>query len=298
MSWEDQGRQYHGWFGHGTSDQMPEGAKSDEAAAIRGQSLDQRIQAVAHGSTASLPHALRMRRVAEFDSTRLSQLTDAMTAWVRGTKLDNATFADRLLNRGADDPVVAKLRSAALSVALAQSHADLRDAAIRLGEAMQLVGLDRWPGFLAEAQRLAADPVTTALIEKSRQPPVSAKDAIRPVYPVETALGIGGVARAGVAAIARAAGRAALQRLTSGKSASEPRAPAPEPTPSGQPVRLHEGQQGKHIEGSNNFDPTRSTLTVNPQKLLSRFAGRGERNGDTCLSASRVRRRRSTLARR
>jgi Bacterial toxin 50 len=54
-----------------------------------------------------------------------------------------------------------------------------------------------------------------------------------------------------------------------------------EPTPNNQPVRLNEGQQGKHIEGSNAYIPTRSTLTANPKALLERFAGRGQQIGRT-----------------
>ena len=34
------------------------------------------------------------------------------------------------------------------------------------------------------------------------------------------------------------------------------------------PRNIHSGQQGKHIEGHNNFDPSRSVLTENPQELL------------------------------
>jgi hypothetical protein len=40
--------------------------------------------------------------------------------------------------------------------------------------------------------------------------------------------------------------------------------------------KLHQGQQDKHIEGTNNFDPRRSVLTdPDPQGLLDRFGGTG-----------------------
>ena len=51
-----------------------------------------------------------------------------------------------------------------------------------------------------------------------------------------------------------------------------------EPMPSGQPVRLHDGQQDKHIEGTNNYIPSRSTLTADPRALLQ-SAGRGRQVG-------------------
>ena len=42
-------------------------------------------------------------------------------------------------------------------------------------------------------------------------------------------------------------------------------------------VLLHEGKQGKHIRGHNNFSEGRSELThASPQSLLDRFAGRGQ----------------------
>jgi hypothetical protein len=42
-----------------------------------------------------------------------------------------------------------QFRSAVLSARLVQRHAELRDAAGQLAQAMQAIGLDRWPRFLA-----------------------------------------------------------------------------------------------------------------------------------------------------
>ena len=53
---------------------------------------------------------------------------------------------------------------------------------------MEAVGIDRWPQFVADAQERARDPATQAAIEQSRQPPGPGRDAIRPVYPLETLL--------------------------------------------------------------------------------------------------------------
>ena len=63
-----------------------------------------------------------------------------------------------------------------------------------IAEALEAVGIDRWPGFVADAQERARDPATQAAIETSRQPPGPGRDAIRPVYPIETLLGIGAAA--------------------------------------------------------------------------------------------------------
>jgi filamentous hemagglutinin len=46
--------------------------------------------------------------------------------------------------------------------------------------------------------------------------------------------------------------------------------------------KIHEGQQGKHVRGHNNFDPGRSELSdPNPQSLLDKGAGTGEQVGNT-----------------
>lgn len=42
------------------------------------------------------------------------------------------------------------------------------------------------------------------------------------------------------------------------------------------PLPVNSGQQGKHIVGSANFDPKRSTLTADPEKLIELYAGKGE----------------------
>jgi hypothetical protein len=98
---------------------------------------------------------------------------------------------------------------AALDVRFATSQAELREAAEKIASAMQAIGLDRWPRFLADAQDRARDPATVAAATRSRQPRDPTPDAIRPVYPLETLLGVGAVGVAGGAvAVARAAGRA------------------------------------------------------------------------------------------
>ena len=74
------------------------------------------------------------------------------------------------------------------------------------------VGIDRWPQFIADAQERARDPATQDVIEKSRQPPGPGRDAIRPVYPVETLLGVGAAAAKGATAAARALAGAGLRQ--------------------------------------------------------------------------------------
>ena len=290
MSWEDQGRQYHMWFGHGTA--PDKGKKAAPDPSITGKRTEDRVLALAYGAIAALPASLRGRAEAHYQHGTLPRLKGAMAAWIRGTRLDRDTFANRFFGREANDPVVLSLHSAALGAATATSHEDIRDAAGKLADAIKAVGVDQWPRFIAEASERARDPATQAAIERSRQPPDPARDAIRPVYPIETAIGvIGAGVVGGVGAAARAVGGAILRQVAPGSRsptangvAPQPSTTAPagrplEPAPSGPPVRLHEGQQGKHVEGSNNYIPARSTLTGNPKALLQEFAGRGQQVG-------------------
>jgi filamentous hemagglutinin len=66
-------------------------------------------------------------------------------------------------------------------------------------------------------------------------------------------------------------------RLLSTDGADGPAEPSGTGAPDGPPT-VHEGQQGKHVPGHQNFDPTRSTLTADPNELIGR-AGSGEQVG-------------------
>ncbi len=197
------------WFGHGTSADKNKQPAPDSS--VVGKSTADRVLALAYGAIASLPAAQRRQAEAQYHNSTLPRLKEAMTAWLCATALDQTTFASRLFGRAADDPIVRDLHRAALGAATATSQNDLWDAAEKVAKAMQAVGIDRWPRFVADAAERARDPATQAAIEKSRRPPDPARDAIRPVYPLETLL-LGMGARGAVGA-ARAAGGALLKQL-------------------------------------------------------------------------------------
>ena len=210
MSWEDQGRQYHQWFGHGTA------ADKDAAPdpAVTRMTGQDRALAVAYGAIAALPAHLRARAEAQYQRDTLPQLKVALTAWVMGTALDRDIFAMRLIGRTADDPVVVAVHAAALAAAMADRHVHLRDAGVHLAAAMQRIGIDRWPGFVADAAERAVAPGTQAAIRASREPPSPEREAIRPVYPIEAALSLGrGVVASGVAAVGRAVAREVAKQI-------------------------------------------------------------------------------------
>ena len=102
MSWEDQGRQYHMWFGNGTA--ADKAAKAAPGSSVVGQSTADRVLALAYGALASLPAAQRRQAETQYHNGTLPRLKEAMTAWLRGTSLNQADFASRLFGRGADDP--------------------------------------------------------------------------------------------------------------------------------------------------------------------------------------------------
>lgn len=142
-------------------------------------------------------------------------MKEALIAWIRGARLEPDVFASRFLGRAGNDPVARDLHSAAGLAATATSHADRAEAAYKLADAIKGVGVDGWPRFVADASERARDPQTQAAIKATSQPPPHAPDAIRPVYPVEEAIGVavGGLV-GGARAAARALGGAILRGVT------------------------------------------------------------------------------------
>ncbi len=170
MSWEDQGRQEHGWFGDGTAPPKFDDDAGNDDDLFEPMESSQRIAAVAQGAIGALPLDLRAPAAARSGPVTLAVLTDVMTTWASAAGLDQAEFAERFLGRSADDPVVGDLRAAASGAVYAKSHADLGEAASHLAKAMQAVELDRWQRFLADAQERARDHVgITARIPGSYQ---------------------------------------------------------------------------------------------------------------------------------
>ncbi len=78
MSWVDQGRQYHMWFGHGTS--ADQDAKTAPDPSVTRQIAADRVLALAYGAVASLPAAQRSQAEAQYHNGTLPRLTEAMTA--------------------------------------------------------------------------------------------------------------------------------------------------------------------------------------------------------------------------
>jgi hypothetical protein len=172
------------------------------------------MDAVIYCSSVALAHALdgpSAERLIVWERARLNAL---LVSWSNGGDMDRAEFAEQFLGRTGDDPVATALRTAALTAKLSGHPDALHDAGEHLAKAMLAVGLDLWRWFLEDARERANEPSTVAALEKSQKRADPRDDAIRPVYPVETAFGIAAAgAVGGVAAGIRAGGAAILRQL-------------------------------------------------------------------------------------
>ncbi len=140
MSWQDQGRQEHGWFGNGTS--AGGGAPDD---------LVERVGVIAHSVIEHLPRAGRGRAAAAFDDRALSRLRPLIEAWGRAESMSRDAFRQSFLDPGTSDMTVDALRDAARLTTLAKTDDERLAAGAALADAMQRVGLHRWARFLADA---------------------------------------------------------------------------------------------------------------------------------------------------
>lgn len=150
MSWQDQGRQEHGRFGTGTAGK----AGIDRAGRGTGEApseLGQRIDALGHSVVAHVPRAGRGHAALTFDDRALGRLRSVLTAWSGGSGLSRDAFRQRFLDPYTGDETVDLLRSAARGAAEARTHEELAAAGADLTSAMQRIGLNTWPRYLADA---------------------------------------------------------------------------------------------------------------------------------------------------
>jgi hypothetical protein len=88
--WVYQGRQEHGWFGHGTK---PGGDATPEAGAS--PDLDTRIGFVAYGAIGHLPPVMRAVYESQLRRGGLDALRAAMPVWGRDAALSADDFRER-----------------------------------------------------------------------------------------------------------------------------------------------------------------------------------------------------------
>ena len=145
-----QGRQEHGWFGHGTKPHDESGPDDGASAAPEefGSRMGQLLHAAAEVLTRGHP-ALRT------GARELAPLTTAAAAWAVHGHLDRTEFHRRLLPPWVPHEAVDGLRRAAEGAAHAESRAELHNLADGFAATLQTVGVDHWPTLVQESALLA-----------------------------------------------------------------------------------------------------------------------------------------------
>lgn len=170
QSWQEQGRQEHGWFGHGTSARQT-ALPSGGGLFGPGQG-GERAAAVSYGALAALPRSARSQ-AGSLGSGTTQRLQTLLVRWSGASRLSKDAFAGHFFGRQADDRTALALRAAATDAAAARDHGGLQRASEQVAAAMQVVGLGNWPRFLADAQDRADDPATLAVVAASQPRPAS-----------------------------------------------------------------------------------------------------------------------------
>jgi hypothetical protein len=70
MDWEDQGRQYHMWFGHGTG--LDNSKKSSPDPTVIAKTSEDRAVALVYGVIGALPAALRRQVESQYHNGTLT----------------------------------------------------------------------------------------------------------------------------------------------------------------------------------------------------------------------------------
>ena len=165
MSWETQGRQGHGWFGHGTAPDEKKGADPAESGSLFDPlSVGQRVDYASGSVVAHSPRDQRSQWGARIGGANRESLKTALAVWYGASKLDRDTFRQRLLDPNTNDDTVDRLRSAAKGIVEAQTYAQLNAASEDLATAAQTIGVDRWPRFLGDAERRGVAAVSDGAI--------------------------------------------------------------------------------------------------------------------------------------
>ncbi len=145
MGWEDQGRQYHGWFGSGTS------SGGDEAAPAWPVDI---AAVVAAGAAAYLPAGLRGAYEAHLERGGGRDLVRAIPIWAASSALDAATFRARMVGPAMGLTAAESLQAMARLAAAPGGPGDVRAASAHLASALEAGG-ENWLYNLTYAKDMA-----------------------------------------------------------------------------------------------------------------------------------------------
>ena len=153
--WLYQGRQSHGWFGHGTGPR-PDGPAPDRPGTLFDPAdPGQRIAYVASGVMGHAPRQDRAQWAAALNGMSGRTLKTAVMAWQDAAVLGRDAFRTLLLDPGTSDETVDDLRRAAHGMVTGRTHDDLALAGDSLVAAIGRIGISRWPRLIAESARRA-----------------------------------------------------------------------------------------------------------------------------------------------
>ena len=149
MSWQDQGRQEHGWFGHG------------HGFAIRGHDPDVEGAELRARAKAAFSFALEeLRGIAGAASIPYREaretLGELVPRWAGDATSPPNDFRQRWFGPDADPLEAWGMQRVALAVRTADTYSELRQAGAELSAAMKAVGLPAVRGFLRAAQARAS----------------------------------------------------------------------------------------------------------------------------------------------
>jgi hypothetical protein len=240
MSWIDQGRQEHGWFGHGAS-----GAARLDPFDPDGRSELRARTFAAVEFAADVLHSAGERASFNLTATR-DKMRELTPAWAAGAHPAPDIFRQIFFGKDFDPVEAWGIQSTVLALMHADTHATLKDTGPKLADAIRTIGLGAWLGFLRDAQDRVAQlqaPVAPASFDPAAPAAGAASNArrtsgprldgsgdrIRPVFPLELLAGGAEAALTkGALGVARVLGGAILLRIL-------PEQP-PEPPPSEPPI--------------------------------------------------------------
>ena len=163
-NWIYQGRQYHQWFGHGTAPKEEEALPPEPGSLFDPLSVSQRLEHATGSVVAHSPRNERPRWEARFGGAGRESLKTAVAVWHGASGLGRDAFRQRLLDPWTDDETVDQLRSAAKGIVEARTPAELGAAGTSHAATAQKIGVDRWPGFIGDAERRGVAAVSDGAI--------------------------------------------------------------------------------------------------------------------------------------
>jgi spore germination cell wall hydrolase CwlJ-like protein len=146
MSWECQGRQYHGWFGSGTCADALDAPVLDPAT----------VTDVAYSAFGYLPQNQRRPYESWLRQGGLKQLASALPGWAAGSGLPRETFRERYFGEHGDGVVAAHAQDAGAELTGLGPRDDGRKARAAAGQSLASLVKAARPEAMGRVMAVAA----------------------------------------------------------------------------------------------------------------------------------------------